>query len=948
MNRKRDRFLASLLAGTFYLGLAASFAADACSWENTSQHSVRFYGTGAARAFRRLPMLPISPHPEAEKLFHWGDDLYYEYDSPGETNRIEEVWSDIKSAEASSDLQTEKSLLEEYLKLTRGLREGDQFYGKELQERRNSAYDKLDAMSALQQAAPPEIVHQYLIARTAYDEAQPPYAIGQYLAPCRKDKRLIDNAAYLEAAVFERDRQSIGFDSFAEVAKRFPRSEKREAALFMDAVVSMRGGYDRGSRMLVDPLIVPARRGFQRVLREYPNGRYSADAMGWSARLSLLEDDRVAALAGYYRMLASDNESAREEAASSLRFVRRKATVETMTALEKKIEDEPRVALAYAYYEIYNYALWHRCDPGGADYFKPHCDKDRGDREVRRIGEFAGRMMRRYPGVAVSAGFALRLAEIDLELENNLDASMLAKRALAMGLKGDQRAEGLWVGAAADHELKRYASARKMLEVLVRENPDNRYTEGARRRLAMVLEDMGDTFGALEQYLALDYRHDVAYFVDVLMSPDELATYIAKRPGERRRNELLYALGVRYMRDRRWEDARRIFAQVKTLGRDVDDNYFYRAEIRTWETPIDKTTQVDPLISGVRVQWLEQDLRTIDDIERLERAVNEARDDEPRAEALYQVASYQYQRSLLFHNAAAWDSNRHYLLTELDSTGAFRRPGEAQLLFDDIQKHDMASNSLPIFLEVVRRFPNTRAARDALYTAAVCHERLRNYNEYWTKIYDAGGHAGPAMITFGDVKKMYAQYHLPRGTFGWEPSTRTVNGGPAWDTPPRIHVQRPSRWERIKPYLDFLANDVRRATWLLFDLVSKLLMLVTSWVYHLSCASLAAFGLWFIWPNASEARRQLFEALATCQPAEQDYTNPVDEEPVLCIGRSSSSYKTFLRLDARDAFRRQAREFLYLLKQLDEDGRSALTRTIVGHFLSVLLFFALLSHIGDL
>src|SRR6202035_1592565 len=36
-------------------------------------------------------------------------------------------------------------------------------------------------------------------------------------------------------------------------------------------------------------------------------------------------------------------------------------------------------------------------------------------------------------------------------------------------------------------------------------------------------------------------------------------------------------------------------------------------------------------------------------------------------------------------------------------------------------------------------------------------------------------------------------YQMPRGTSGWQPATRTVNGGPGWDAPPR-HLPPQPKW----------------------------------------------------------------------------------------------------------------------------------------------------------
>ena len=39
-------------------------------------------------------------------------------------------------------------------------------------------------------------------------------------------------------------------------------------------------------------------------------------------------------------------------------------------------------------------------------------------------------------------------------------------------------------------------------------------------------------------------------------------------------------------------------------------------------------------------------------------------------------------------------------------------------------------------------------------------------------------------MTYADLNGIYPNYQLPRGTLGWEPSTRTVNGGPGWAPKP--------------------------------------------------------------------------------------------------------------------------------------------------------------------
>ena len=867
--------------------LAAALKVSGCGWGYYTDHSVRFNGYRKATEFARLPRLPDFSRRNQNKLFSWGEvdtdeeERYEEREL--RTKTIDALWDTAAEIDGNGDLVEERKKLREYLDLTQGHREEEWGGPKDLQARRNSAFDKLDALTALDKGTPRHVVSAYLRARSAYDEKLSPEDVAKCLSFCRSDQNLQDNAAYLEAAVFYRDGKSIGVDFFAEVARRYRGSEKREAALFMSAVASMKSSISSGENepqepdaSLRDEDWESARRGFQQVMREYPKGRYYVDAQGWLAYLWLRAGERANALADYYRMLTSDSEAARDEAVVSIGFARHKATESEMAKLEGLIVNEPRTAMAYAYHEIYNYAVRHRCSSYGYDHNGDNCKAERTETELHRIAAFATRMMARYPSTAVGGGFVLRVAQVQLELENNADAAQLARRALALGVRGDQRAEALWVAGAAEHRLGRYDAARRALETLVKENPSNRYTEGGRRLLAMLQEDSGNLEGALDAYLALDYRYDVAYFIDVLMTPVQLAAFIDKRPSLNHRDEILYALGLRYLRERQWNDARQVFLKIRTVGRNADEayrgkRYNYEA-LRDMERENPKELDCDPTIRGVRSQWIDQDVRTANDLERLERQVELAQDDEVRAEALYQVASYQFERSLLFYNPIAWKGIRHYLLVDLDGDGSFRQPGESQLLFDYMQKHDMAANSLPLFLEVVRRFPNTRAARDALFTAAVCHERLAEYNNYWREIYTQGGHSGESMVTYSDVRAAYPKYRIPRGTLGWEPSTRTVNGGPGWDKPPKPKP-RPSRWARGAELLNrWMIEGFKLFNRVLADVelvVKQVWLGIVGWVTRILhwLWILAVCGwLWFLWRRARDARALMNEALALSKP----------------------------------------------------------------------------------
>jgi outer membrane protein assembly factor BamD (BamD/ComL family) len=808
--------------------LAATATAIGCGWFGP-ENSIRFNGFETEREMGRLPPLPtlangkteISQSQSYEDETDTGDDSEPDYQTwKRRTEEADALWDQAEAAEMSGALQRTRELLREYLERTSVARDPG-LDPKDRQQRRNSAIDRLDALSALDKGTRATAVKSYLNARHAYDAQAPGEDIERSLNAIAPDERLRDNAAYLRAAVLYRDeRKEDAVRAFKALASRYPQSEKREAALYMAALVLMKmssaftatsgdeahlqaGEQQQQSEThetepvrlvdCCDDAWAKARSAFERVMREYPRGRYQRDARGWLAYLRLRGNDRAGALVEYYRMLGDEKDmNARLEGAFSLTMVRHHASDDEMGRVEKELEDEPAAALAYAYHNIYNYAINPGCQ---LRYDWPdsvwEAEEDaaltrRVERTtLKRVVAFTTRMLRRYPRRAVGGQFALRVAEANLELGENRSAIEQAKLALNLNLRNEEREDALWIKGVAEHRLKDYDSAQRTFNRLLDEEPQGKLTEGARRHLAMIAEDRGDIEAALEQYLALEYDSDVAYFVDVLMTPEQLAGFIERRPNYVNRDELLYALGLRYLRAKRWDDARVILSRIKTNEKSVDDRYYDDEKCsRSGFACIDPKEM--PNGAGMRAALLMRDIRTADDLQRLEREAERAEGDEAKAEALYQLASYQYEASpLLFYNPVAWKGTRHWLLSELEGSGSYRAPNEPQILWQHMQEHETLARATEIYLDIVRRFPGTRAARDALYTAAVCHERLSDFNPYWRDMYRRGLHAGQRMVTYEDVRRAYPDYQLPRGTRGWEPSTRTVNGGAGWAERPK-------------------------------------------------------------------------------------------------------------------------------------------------------------------
>jgi TolA-binding protein len=650
-------------------------------------------------------------------------------------------------------------------------------------------------------------------------------------------RSLQDNYAYLQAALLYRlERFDEAKAAFQEVAKKYPNSERREAAMYMTSVAALKilnqnlipdcgagignSEEDRTFRRenCQSEFWQAALLAMNQLLHAYPHGKFTSATYENRAYLLRRGGELALGAADYYRMLGHPSDvRVRLKAKEALRLLGEDVGTDAiLNEIEAELADEPQAALAYAYHRIYNHAvdatyleLAKRCD---------YCDGDKANnyysewetanrkrhaaalRELERVAHFATTMMQRYPRSNYSGGFVLRVAQAQIELQNFREALPLATKALSLNLSGDMRAEALWIKGSAEHKLKDFKSARTSFTRLVNEFPKSHLIEGARRLLAMAAEDAGDWEAALGHYIALRYYDDIAYFIDVLLTPEQLAKFIERHPKLEKRDVYMYSLGLRYLRNGQWERARAIFSSIQPAKCDITRYWSGSGEPRhaKWDySSLEATT-------GVCSEWLLSDIKTANDLERLERQIEMAQGDEAKAEAMYQFASYQFEGSqLLFYNPAIWGGQRHYLLSALDRENNYRSPNEAKILYDYMQTHENLARAIPTYQELARLYPNTRAAKDGLYTAAVAHRRLQDYFEYWRKLYELGLHAGERRVTFREIRSLYPNYQMPRAEQGWEPMTRTVNGGPGWSPPlPKPKpAPKPTRTQRIKRIL---------------------------------------------------------------------------------------------------------------------------------------------------
>ncbi len=769
-----------------------------------------------------------------------------------------------------------QKLLQQYLHDTEAEFTNDSLNPSLPYPQRNSAYDRLDALTTVKQGVKSDALKEYLDARLAYENEE--WSTAEEFLTKITEKNLADNVMYLRAAILSKtDKPNEALQLFQQLLRKYPNSEKSEATEYMIAKLYLQmnhaaWGYDPlsyGEAKKVSPDQVKdtnwyeAEKRFKLYLSRFPNSRFATDARGWLAHLYVIGEERPAALAEYYRLLGHPTSwAARIEAKKSLAIIGHNSTDEELDNLEKLLASEPQAAMAYAYHRIYNYAVdltytqpnyWY----GKNDWEAKSKDKKRveenhqaGAAQLSRVAKFATAMMQRYPQNQVSGGFVLRVAQAQFELQNCAEALALAKKALCLNLTGESRAQALWVQGSAEQQLKNYKNARTAFNLLLSEFPHSHLVEGARRLLAMTAEDQGDLETALAQYLALNYHYDIAYYVDVLMPTDRLAKFIENHQQINGYNDLLYAFGLRLMREKKWPEARNVLQRVRpnfrhTYAEDIlpigsDAEYKSRTQKVCVKAPSDFYGEYQ----GIQTTWLARDLKTIEDLEGLEKNIETARDDEGKAEAMYQLASYQFDAdSLTFYNSGLWNGQRYWLLSSLDNSEHLRLPNESQVIFRHALEHDTLARAIPIYEEIVQRYPRTKAAKDALYTLAVAHQHLSNLNPYWRSIYANGLYAGSRIVTYAMVRSTYPQYQFPRGTNGWEASARTVNGGSGW-TPPIKPLPKLTRTEKyIRLLKRFLTAAEKRIQPKVDSAVDEY---TTFWVRCLYAVFIAC-GLLFVW-----------------------------------------------------------------------------------------------------
>ncbi|HLK61666.1 MAG TPA: tetratricopeptide repeat protein, partial [Chthonomonadaceae bacterium] len=515
----------------------------------------------------------------------------------------------------------------------------------------------------------------------------------------------------------------------------FPKSAKREAGLLMLARCALRPQVAESTRADV------GKQALDQLFQEFPHTRYADAAQGLQGRLYYLTGRYADAVRCY--LAIHDMESATRAAArlpantgeiahvSILEgHLRRLLTVSNLDRYQQSVLainglapyltkteraqfshdvlQDPELAAPYLYYRLY------------------HCDNKPSD--LQHMVALAESLIARHSTAQLSPLVRVRLAEVYYQNRRYDQALDWANRALAAAPQYDR---ALFVHGATQHKRHEYHVAIADFKTLLRDCPGSSLQHGAWEELAILDETVGDMGGALEQYLALNYRPDIAYLLDAKMTIPQIEAYYKATPEDlsdeshfnysyedsstlappsyKRRDLLAYTIGIRYLRQEQWDQAdlwlKRVPAEkLKAFNKG-------REEWGSKPSP-------DPLTAS-------------HELHALQHTASEAKTEATRAEALFRYASYYYSHgTLLLYNPMLWQEERAFNFSMYWDKKQ-PTPEDLSATKRYMYSHEVYAHTRALCLEIARRYPDTPTAPKALYRAACSDRYLATFNGWW-------------------------------------------------------------------------------------------------------------------------------------------------------------------------------------------------------------------------
>ena len=330
------------------------------------------------------------------------------------------------------------------------------------------------------------------------------------------------------------------------------------------------------------------------------------------------------------------------------------------------------------------------------------------------------RLASRDLGTALRSSYGPHILLRISEVAYNLDKLSTSKEKAIAAQKGasiaDDKALATYLLASISKKQGDWAGAEKGYQSIITTFPTNYLVGACRENLALVYERKHQFGKALDQYWALDYPYDVAYLIDIRMTPKELEGYIAEHPNSKRMNLLRYSLGIRFLRTEQFKAAAQQLSKLSSKSRENLTRLMWEHEQERSDDPVERTQ--DPLITAQQLGALSNHFYA-------------AKTMNAKAEAKWKIACYYYNhRNLLLYNAALWMRDRSVAIGfQWNSHVATKE--DNKILYQHHWEHECYAKTLKICKQIVKEYPRSRIRFQAAYRAACAAERLSNMNQYW-------------------------------------------------------------------------------------------------------------------------------------------------------------------------------------------------------------------------
>ncbi len=439
------------------------------------------------------------------------------------------------------------------------------------------------------------------------------------------------------------------------------------------------------------------------VLLQHPQSDRRGDALGWMGFVHRSLHDEASATEWYLKQAIEPAENVQKQGFDSLKINLNRLDDIEAQRVGQLLRRKPQYLPAYVEYRV-NYS-----DGGVAD-----ADTlwKLADDVIKTQGE--GGMPPRASGYFASAAY----------WQGDWDKALLwAGRAVAS--EDDMaRAIGRYVRGSVYKKKGRLPEAIREYRACLKQPSYRALQAGAMENLASCLEKEGRLGEALDLYFDLGYAPDVAYMLDIRMSPTDIERYIQKNPRHPKLPILRYSAAMRWLRQEQFDKARAQFnrispRQLRVLAFLDDPGRFRRFDEQSTDQLFDPRE--------VLAIW-----------ESLKWKMSRAKGSEVRAKAAYELASFFYKnRNLQLYNASLWQGSRIYYQT---MTGAGYKEGAVSgAEFGDqleytrrhMEEHEALNHARLICLEILEKYPESEVAPQAAYRGALASDRLAGFNPLW-------------------------------------------------------------------------------------------------------------------------------------------------------------------------------------------------------------------------